>query len=55
MTSAELLEQIDTLPPSLRGVFAPLGLGGAPRSRRAPPRSLSTYEELSASALMPAS
>jgi hypothetical protein len=55
VTSAELLEQIDTLPPSLRGVFAPLGLGGAPRSRRAPPRSLSTYEELSASALMPAS
>jgi hypothetical protein len=54
VTSAELLEQIDTLPPSLRGVFAPLGLGGAPRSRRAPPRSLSTYEELSASALMPA-
>ncbi len=55
VTSAELLEQIDTLPPSLRGVFAPLGLAGAPRSRRAPPRSLSTYEELSASALMPAS
>jgi hypothetical protein len=55
VTSAELLEQIDTLPPSLRGVFAPLGLGGAPRSRRAPPRSLSTYEELSASALLPVS
>ena len=54
VTSAELLEQIDTLPPSLRGVFAPLGLGGAPRSPRAPARSLSTYEELSASALMPA-
>jgi hypothetical protein len=55
VTSAELLEMIDTLPPSLRGVFAPLGLGGTPRSRRAPPRSLSTYEELSASALMPVS
>jgi hypothetical protein len=55
VTCAELLEQIDTLPPSLRGVFAPLGLGGTPRSRRAPPRSLSTYEELSASALLPVS
>jgi hypothetical protein len=55
VTCAELLEHIDTLPPSLRGVFVPLGLGGAPRSRRAPPRSLSSYEELSASALLPVS
>jgi hypothetical protein len=55
VTCAELLEMINTLPPSQRSAFAPLALDGAPRSRRAPPRSLSTYEELSASALLPVS
>lgn len=55
VTTAELLELINTLPPSLRVVFAPLGLEGTPRSRRAPAPSLSTYEELSASALLPVS
>jgi len=55
VTCAELLEMINTLPPSQRGAFAPLALDGAPRSRRAPARSLSSYEELSASALLPVS
>ncbi len=54
VTTAELREPIDTLPPSMRAVFAPLALEGLPRSRRAPPRSLATYEELSASELLPA-
>ncbi|HEX8796125.1 MAG TPA: hypothetical protein VF765_34480 [Polyangiaceae bacterium] len=45
VTTAELLEQIATLPPSLRRVFSPLGLEQQPRSRRAPPRQLPTYEE----------
>lgn len=48
VTTAELLEQIATLPPSLRRVFSPLGLEQQPRSRRAPPRSLPTYEESAA-------
>ncbi len=48
VTTAELLEAINTLPPSLRRVFTPLGLEGQPRSRRAPARSLATYEESAA-------
>jgi hypothetical protein len=48
VTTAELLESIATLPPSLRRAFSPLGLEEQPRSRRAPPRSLPSYEELSA-------
>lgn len=49
VTTAELLEQIAQLPPSLRRVFSPLGLEGQPRSRRAPARSIPQYEEVSAS------
>ncbi|HEY6460525.1 MAG TPA: hypothetical protein VIY73_10260 [Polyangiaceae bacterium] len=48
VTAAELTEQIDTLPPSLRRAFDPLELRGKPRSPRAPARSLATYEEISA-------
>jgi hypothetical protein len=48
VTTAELLEHVETLPPSLRQVFDPLGLRVAPRSPRAPARSLATYEEISA-------
>lgn len=48
VTTAELLEQIATLPPSLRRAFSPLGLEQQPRSRRAPPRRLPTYEESAA-------
>jgi hypothetical protein len=55
VTTAELQEPIDTLPPSLRLVFAPLELHGAPRSPRAPARSLPTYEEISACEILPAS
>jgi hypothetical protein len=53
VTTAELVEQIDTLPPSLRRVFAPLELAGRPRSPRAPARSLATYEEISACEILP--
>ncbi|HEY8086430.1 MAG TPA: hypothetical protein VIF09_01255 [Polyangiaceae bacterium] len=53
VTTAELLEQVETLPPSLRKAFTPLELGGKPRSPRAPARSLATYEEISACELMP--
>jgi hypothetical protein len=48
VTNAELLEQVHTLPPSLRRAFASLELDGKPRSPRAPARSLPTYEEISA-------
>jgi len=48
VTTAELLEAINTLPPSLRRVFSPLGLEQQPRSRRAPQRVLQTYEESAA-------
>jgi hypothetical protein len=48
VTTAELLESINTLPPSLRRVFSSLGLEQQPRSRRAPPRQLQTYEESAA-------
>lgn len=54
VTTAELLEQVNTLPPSLRDVFDPLGLRLAPRSPRAPARSLATYEEISACEILPA-
>jgi hypothetical protein len=53
VTTAELLEQIETLPPSLRSVFMPLELGASPRSHRAPARSLATYEEISACEILP--
>jgi hypothetical protein len=53
VTAAELLEQIETLPPSLRRVFGPLELTGRPRSPRAPARSLATYEEISACEILP--
>jgi hypothetical protein len=53
VTAAELLEQILTLPPSLRRPFEPLQLDGAPRSPRAPARSLATYEEISAVEFLP--
>jgi hypothetical protein len=46
VTTAELLEQIETLHPSLRRAFAPLELDGRPRSPRAPIRSLPSYEEI---------
>lgn len=55
VTNAELIEQIETLPPSLRRVFEPLELTGRPRSPRAPARSLATYEEISACELIPVS
>jgi hypothetical protein len=54
VTTAELLEPIETLPPSLRRAFAPLELNGQPRSPRAPARSLATYEEISACEILPA-
>jgi hypothetical protein len=54
VTIAELLEQIETLPPPLRRVFAQLDLEGRPRSPRAPARSLPSYEEISACELLPA-
>jgi len=53
VTCAELIEQIETLPPSLRRAFAPLELYGKPRSPRAPARSLATYEEISACEILP--
>jgi hypothetical protein len=53
VTTAELLEQVETLPPSLRRAFAPLELYGKPRSPRAPARSLATYEEISACEILP--
>jgi hypothetical protein len=53
VTIAELLEQIETLPPPLRRVFAQLELEGRPRSPRAPARSLPSYEEVSAAELLP--
>ena len=53
VTTAELLEPIETLPPSLRRAFAPLELYGKPRSPRAPARSLATYEEISACEILP--
>ncbi len=53
VTTAELLEQVETLPPSLRRAFAPLELHGKPRSPRAPARSLATYEEISACEILP--
>ena len=53
VTIAELLEQVETLPPSLRRAFAPLELHGKPRSPRAPARSLATYEEISACEILP--
>lgn len=55
VTTAELEEPIDTLPPALRLAFAPLELRGAPRSPRAPARSLPTYEEISACEILPMS
>jgi hypothetical protein len=55
VTTAELLEAINTLPPSLRRVFAPLGLEGQPRSRRAPQRSMPSYEEISVAEFLPLS
>jgi hypothetical protein len=55
VTTAELLEQVDTLPPSLRHVFDPLELTGKPRSPRAPAKSLPTYEEVSACEFLPVS
>ena len=48
VTTAELLEAIATLPPSLRRVFAPLELERQPRSRRAPSRVRPSFEEISA-------
>jgi hypothetical protein len=54
VTTAELLEHVETLPPSLRQVFDPLGLRVAPRSPRAPARSLATYEEISACEILSA-
>jgi hypothetical protein len=54
VTTAELLEQIETLPPPLRRMFAQLDLEGRPRSPRAPARSLPSYEEISARELLPA-
>jgi len=54
VTTAELLEQVETLPPSLRPAFDPLGLRTAPRSPRAPARSLATYEEISACEILSA-
>ncbi|HEY3816447.1 MAG TPA: hypothetical protein VGL81_04715 [Polyangiaceae bacterium] len=53
VTTAELLEQVETLPPSLRRAFGPLDLDGKPRSPRAPARSLATYEEISACEILP--
>jgi hypothetical protein len=53
VTCAELLEQVETLAPSLRRAFAPLELYGKPRSPRAPVRSLATYEEVSACEILP--
>ena len=53
VTTAELLEQVETLPPSLRRAFDPLELYGKPRSPRAPARSLATYEEISACEFLP--
>jgi hypothetical protein len=53
VTNAELLEQVETLPPSLRRAFSPLELHGKPRSPRAPARSLATYEEISACEFLP--
>jgi hypothetical protein len=53
VTTTELLEQVETLPPSLRRAFAPLELYGKPRSPRAPARSLATYEEISACEILP--
>jgi hypothetical protein len=53
VTTAELLELVETLPPSLRRVFDPLELQGKPRSPRAPARSLPTYEEISACEILP--
>ena len=53
VTNAELIEQVETLPPSLRKAFAPLELYGKPRSPRAPARSLATYEEISACEFLP--
>jgi hypothetical protein len=53
VTNAELLEQVETLPPSLRRAFGPLELDGKPRSPRAPVRSLATYEEISACEILP--
>jgi hypothetical protein len=55
VTTAELLEQVETLPPSLRRVFEPLELSDQPRSPRAPARSLAAYEEISACELLPVS
>jgi hypothetical protein len=53
VTTAELVEQVETLPPSLRRAFDPLELQGKPRSPRAPARSLPTYEEISACEFLP--
>ena len=48
VTTAELLEAIATLPPSLRRAFALLELEKQPRSRRAPSRVRPSFEEISA-------
>jgi hypothetical protein len=52
LRTAELLEQIETLPPRLREVFAPLELEGEPRSPRAPARALPSHEEVSDSVIV---
>jgi hypothetical protein len=52
LRTEELLEQIETLPPRLREVFAPLELEGAPRSHRAPARALPSHEEVSDSVIV---
>jgi hypothetical protein len=48
VTTAELLEAIATLPPSLRRIFDALELEKQPRSRRAPARMRPSFEEISA-------
>jgi hypothetical protein len=52
VTTAELLEHIETLPPPSREVFARFDFQSTPRSPRAPARALPSYEEVSASVIL---
>jgi hypothetical protein len=54
VTAAELNDRVASLPHPLRDVFGPLGLADPPRSRRAPPPTITSCAEISVADFLPA-